>query len=1087
MAQTIENSCMVERAEEALRVKTEQLAAVSEAMAAFIASGDWRESSALILQNALRQTESEYGFVGVVVQGPVLRILAHEGTVWDENVNREFYEHAVRTYKEIGYLEFRNFDNLFGKVITTGRVVISNDPATDIRSGGIPPGHPLLRHFLGVPILKGREVVGMIGIANRAGGYTGSEQGKIEILSQAASVIYDSYRRQEQEAALEKERKRAEENLRESETRFRQLAENIHEVFWVEDPLKQDILYVSPAYEEIWGQTCASLYERPLSFLDPVHLDDRERVVASVARQKRGENTDTEYRLVRRDGSIRWIRDRGFPIKDSTGRVYRVVGIAEDISGRKRSEEALKASEERYRLLVTSAPVCIHEIDRAGRLISINPAGLKMMGADDESQICGIAYLDAVSLADRPRVAEFLARALKGESSEFEFVAAGEGESRVFASCFIPIKGEKGVVRRLMGITRDITDRRRAENRLKQALAWQKAIFEGSRDAIFITDIDSRFIAVNDAACELAGYSKEELLRMRISDLHEEADLSAYKKYHDQIMAGEEILSEAKILRKDGRKVDAEFSNRRVCIGGLLYMHTTARDITERKRSEEALKSSEERYRRFFEKDLAGAYISTPDGRLLDCNPAFARIFGFDSVEDALNHNLASFYRNPVDRKTFFDLMKKQGRLEYYEEELRRKDGELVQVIENAIGTFNERGELIEVLGFLIDDTERRKVEEQFRQAQKMDAIGRLAGGVAHDFNNLLTAMLGYSKLALSSLHDGDPLREYIEEIEKAGKRAAALTNQLLAFSRKQVLQPKVLDLNGVIVEVEKLLRRLIGENIELITNLEPELGRVKADPGQIEQVIMNLAVNSRDAMPQGGKLVIETSNAYLDEDFTRKHTSAHLGMYVMLAVSDNGSGMDEETCMRVFEPFFTTKEKGKGTGLGLSTVYGIVKQSGGHITVESQPGLGTVFRIYLQMIDEESESMPAPAQETESAKGSETILVVEDEQGVRKLARQILEMSGYRVLEARHGAEALMICQQQESPIDLILTDVVMPEMGGRALVDHLASVRPEIRALYMSGHTDNVGPFASDAAFIQKPFTPETLRSKVREALDS
>jgi signal transduction histidine kinase/CheY-like chemotaxis protein len=385
-----------------------------------------------------------------------------------------------------------------------------------------------------------------------------------------------------------------------------------------------------------------------------------------------------------------------------------------------------------------------------------------------------------------------------------------------------------------------------------------------------------------------------------------------------------------------------------------------------------------------------------------------------------------------------------------------------------------------------------RKHEEQLRQSQKMEAVGRLAGGVAHDFNNLLTAILGYGQLMQTRLDQASPLHREVEEILKAGQRAASLTRQLLAFSRKQVLQPKVLDLNAVVTDIDKMLARLIGEDIEMIAFPDPKLGRVKADPGQIEQVIMNLVINARDAMPQGGKLIIQTSNVILEDSYTgKRNLNLKPGPYVMLAVTDTGYGIDQKILPHIFEPFFTTKEQGKGTGLGLSTVYGIINQSGGDIWVETDTGRGTTFKIYLPRVDNPAEEQQASESRESLLSVSETVLLVEDEDVVRKLVREILEMNGYNVLQAANGREALPICEQHAGPIHLMLTDVVMPQMGGRELAERVASLRPDMKVLFMSGYTDDAivhhGVLDSGIAFIQKPFTPDSLARKVRDMLDS
>jgi PAS domain S-box-containing protein len=419
-----------------------------------------------------------------------------------------------------------------------------------------------------------------------------------------------------------------------------------------------------------------------------------------------------------------------------------------------------------------------------------------------------------------------------------------------------------------------------------------------------------------------------------------------------------------------------------------------------------------------------------------------------------------------------------------------RKDGTLVDVSAQFSAIKDRNGTIIGISSINHDITEQKKLKDQFRQAQKMEAFGQLAGGVAHDFNNLLTVIGGYSDLLLSNSLPAESSRGLIEEIKKAGDRAAGLTRQLLAFSRQQVLAPTVLDLNAIVRDTEKMLKRLIGEDIELTSVLDLTLARVMADPGQIEQVVMNLAVNARDAMPQGGKLTIETGNVDLDDSYAQLGPEVKPGRYATLAVSDTGCGMNEATKQRLFEPFFTTKEVGKGTGLGLATVYGIVKQGSGFIQVYSEPGVGSTFKVYFPSVKEKRSSDKAPSGHSKAATGTETLLLVEDEDGVRQFTRRVLLRHGYTVLEASQATEAIRICEQHSGPIHLIVSDVVMPGMGGRKLAEHLITLRPEIKVLYVSGYTDDSivrhGVVAAETAFLQKPFTPVALAKKVREVLD-
>ena len=522
--------------------------------------------------------------------------------------------------------------------------------------------------------------------------------------------------------------------------------------------------------------------------------------------------------------------------------------------------------------------------------------------------------------------------------------------------------------------------------------------------------------------------------------------------------------------------------------GRLLGSVGVLTDITERKRAEEALRKSEERYRQIVETAHEGVWVIDASAITTYVNHRMAELLGL-SVEEMPGRSLYEFVDEEAKAEEREQLRQRSsgvpGQLEF---RFRRPDGAPLWTLLSASPMFDESGTFVGSLAMVADIGYRKLLEEQLLQSQKMEAVGRLAGGIAHDFNNLLGVILGYGDLLLRRIQD-ESLRTRLEQMVKAGERAAVLTRQLLVFSRKQVLEPRVLDLGFLVREMEKLLRRLIGEDIDLSVITADGLGRVRADLGQLEQVLMNLAVNARDAMPSGGRLTIETANVELDESYAAEHPGVRRGRYVVLAVSDTGKGMPPEVQKHIFEPFFTTKEPDKGTGLGLATAYGIVKQSGGNIEVYSEPGHGTSFKIYLPRADEEAEPLVA-APKVPPPRGTETVLLVEDEQALRELARQILEEHGYTVLEARSGLPALEQAKAHAGPIHLVLTDVVMPGMGGRELAEQLSAVRPDLKVLFMSGYTEQAivghGVLPEGAVFIQKPFGPDPLLARVREALD-
>ncbi len=609
---------------------------------------------------------------------------------------------------------------------------------------------------------------------------------------------------------------------------------------------------------------------------------------------------------------------------------------------------------------------------------------------------------------------------------------------------------------------------------------------DGARDIVLFVRPDGRIREANAAAVQAYGYSLKELLSLTIDDLRAPETRAATA--HQMAQADREgILFETVHRRKDGSVFPVEVSSCGTTCAGERVLLSVIRDISDRKRTEEALRQSNESLQALVAASPLAIYAVDPDGIVRLWNPACERLFGWRAEEVLGRPNPIV----PPDKQEEFRSLRAQvlagegftGR----ELERRRKDGTSVLIRLSTAPLRDARGNVCGIMSIAADMTSERQMEAELRQAQRMEAMGRLAGGVAHDFNNVLMAILGQCDLLQLRLPPGDPSQELIGEILKAADRGAALTRQLLAFSRKQVLEKKALDLNTLIAGLEKMLRRLLGEHIRVETFLTPTPAWVLADPGQLEQVILNLAVNARDAMPQGGRLRLET--AVLDSEETPPGPAKPT---VRLTICDTGCGMDAEIQNHLFEPFFTTKERGRGTGLGLATVYGIVQQSGGRITVSSRPGVGSTFTICLPGI--EAPAAPEAAvrvPHVPSAATQEAILVVEDDPGVRGVVCQVLEMFGYEVLGAGRGDEALALVGRHTGPIHLMITDVVMPEMSGPELATRLRAMRPDLKVLFISGYpeafTDQQGGMDAQSAFLQKPFNPDVLIERVRRLLET
>ncbi len=823
-----------------------------------------------------------------------------------------------------------------------------------------------------------------------------------------------------------------------------------------------------------------------------------------------------------------------------------MLGFLVWLTGRLRTEWA-RAEERGQRLatILTSIGDAVIVTDSQGRVVFMNPVAQELTGWSQEvaagkslETVFAIVNESTRQTVESP-VTKVLREGVVVGLANHTLLIARDGTEHPIDDSGAPVRDETGTLTGVVLVFRDIAERKQTEAALRESELRFRSVVQSAIDAIVVADGEGRILSWNPAAQRIFGYEEVEVIGQPLTILMPER----YREAHCRGLERMKTTGESRLigttmevhgLRKDGREFPLECSLSMWTAGSKIFFSGVLRDLTERKRAERRLAAQYEVTRALAEShtleeagarvlqavceslewDLGALWSVDRRANVLRCvdiwhgssagleefktltsMTTFAPGIGLpgrvwasgepawilDVVRDDNFPRAAIARREEVHGAFGFPIRQGEkvlGVLEFFSHEVRHPDEALLLMMEDVglkIGQFVERTQL----------------EEQLRHSQKMDAVGRLAGGVAHDFNNLLTVINGYSEMLSRRLGQDHALQRYPKEIKQASERAASLTQQLLAFSRRQMLEPKVLNLNNSVSAMDSMLRRLIGEHIDLVTILGADLGRVRADPGQIEQVIMNLAVNARDAMSEGGKLTIETANVELDQAYAARHMSVQPGAYVMLAISDTGHGMDERTQARLFEPFFTTKEKGKGTGLGLSTVYGIIKQSGGAVWVYSELGHGTTFKIYLPLVVDVMDTLPlAPAPGAESATGTETILLVEDEEAVRLLAREALEEVGFQVLEARHGGEALMISQQYQGVIHLLVTDVVMPEMSGRVLADRLVPQRPALKVLYMSGYTDNAivhqGVLDPGTAFLPKPFSPDALVRRVREILD-
>jgi len=779
----------------------------------------------------------------------------------------------------------------------------------------------------------------------------------------------------------------------------------------------------------------------------------------------------------------RWFLMRVSPL---TGRHRGAVVSHQEITERIRHDVALRESEERFRHMADHAPVMIRVTESSGHTTYLNEKRYLFTGTSAGTGL-GMDWLDSVHPDDRITAETvFLLANERREEFRLEYrMRRREGDFRWVSDSASPRSGVNGEFPGFIGSIVDITD-------LKLAVEERDRFFTQSLDLLCVADFNGYYRRINPTFERVLGYRPEEMLPYPLLTFVHIDDRERTMEEVRRVAAGYSSIDfEIRCLHKDGSTRDILWNATPFLDQKCFY--AAGHDITDRKIIEQALAENQTKTQLILDTAKDAIVVVDDAGMIEQCNPAVEQVFGY-RPGDLLGKSVMALIDvetgDPVVTSNGHCLKTDTGTDGRTRREMtgRKHDGTHFPV--ELVSGEMQRGQRRYYTGFFRDVSDRRQLEEQLRQSQKMEAVGQLAGGVAHDFNNLLTIIMGYCEILSDDLA-GEPHRhDLVEEVQKAGERATALTRKLLAFSRKQMLQPRAVNLNEIITDMGRMLQRLIGENIEFVTSLSQDLHAVMVDVGQFEQVVMNLAVNARDAMPAGGRLIIETCNLELDESYAGSHMDVIPGPYVQIAVTDNGHGMSKEVRHRLFEPFFTTKESGRGTGLGLPMVYGIIRQSGGHIQVYSEPGMGTTFKSYLPAIATPVPEAVAEPRSLDSLMGTETVLLTEDEDALRALAQRVLEDCGYRVLTASNGQSALELVRTYDGPLHALITDVVMPGISGSELAKQIEEFRPGLVVLYMSGYTNEAmlrhGIAESSLAFLQKPFTPLALARKVRKLLD-
>lgn len=866
--------------------------------------------------------------------------------------------------------------------------------------------------------------------------------------------------------------------LQESELRYREIFDNTSDLIAITEVTPDGrfkLVDVNPALTKVLQEKRAQLVG---SFLEDIvqFSQGAPQVIADFhlcLAQKAPLEFDREWHTAEGYWSMRYTL---LPVRNAAGHIYRIVGVG-------RNRTAQKRAEERLRLFLDQATDAFFLHEASWGILDVNRRACEMLGYTRE-ELIGMNPVVFDPNLNLQTALELTRRLTAGESIIMESQHRRKDGSVYPIELRIRAVWEGGQQFNV-SLVQDITERKQAQ----ESLALFRSLIDHSNDFIEIIEPETgRFLDVNESACLAHGYTRSEFLALTLAEIDPMSASIPWKDLQAQMRQQPLHTAERLHRRKDGTLFPVEVTTNYIVLDRE-YMVGVARDITTRKRTEQALIESHNLLNAIIEGTTDMTFAKDRAGRYLMINSTGARLLG-KGVADIIGHDDRTLFPPEVaaELSEKDQIVLTTGESQTYEETV---TSGLARTFLTTKAVYRDsKGNINGIVGISRDITELKRLEEQFRQSQKMEAVGRLAGGVAHDFNNLLTVINGYSQLVFNRLPADDPNRLRLAEIQKAGERAANLTRQLLSFSRKQMLQPRVVNLNTLLTELLKLLQRLIGEDIELALAPADDLGWTKIDPGQFEQAIVNLAVNARDAMPYGGHLTIATQNTELDAAYAERYPEVQTGAYVCVTVSDTGLGMAEVTKARIFEPFFTTKDVGKGTGLGLAMVYGFVKQSGGHIDVFSELGSGTTFNLYLPRTAETGAVIKPAFELRDIPTGTETILLVEDEAAVRHLIRSVLQAGGYTILEAHDGQQAVDLVNQHRGPLHLLITDMVMPRMSGRQVADHLATQHPNARVLFISGYTEEAVTTHKvselNVAFFQKPFDPISLVYKVRDLLD-